>query len=45
MELHRKNPVCAACHNTIDPMGFAFENFDGVGQWREPACPPGEPEL
>ena len=34
MELHRKNPVCAACHNTIDPMGFAFENFDGVGKYR-----------
>jgi hypothetical protein len=34
MELHRKNPVCASCHNTIDPMGFAFENFDGVGKFR-----------
>jgi len=34
MELHRKNPVCAACHNMIDPMGFAFENFDGVGKYR-----------
>ncbi len=34
MELHRKNPVCASCHNTIDPMGFAFENFDGVGKYR-----------
>ena len=34
MELHRKNPVCAACHNTLDPMGFAFENFDGVGKYR-----------
>ena len=34
MELHRKNPVCAACHSTLDPLGFAFENFDGVGTFR-----------
>ena len=34
MELHRKNPVCASCHNTIDPLGFALENFDGVGKYR-----------
>ena len=34
MELHRKNPVCAACHSTLDPLGFAFENFDGVGAFR-----------
>jgi hypothetical protein len=35
MELHRKNPVCSACHNIIDPLGFALENFDGVGHYRE----------
>ena len=35
MEMHRKNPVCAACHRQLDPMGFAFENFDGIGKWRE----------
>ena len=34
MEQHRKNPVCAACHAKIDPLGFALENFDGVGKWR-----------
>ncbi|MDO8793470.1 MAG: DUF1592 domain-containing protein [Vicinamibacterales bacterium] len=34
MELHRKNPVCATCHTQIDPMGFALENFDAVGQFR-----------
>ncbi|MEQ1897594.1 MAG: DUF1592 domain-containing protein [Vicinamibacterales bacterium] len=34
MELHRKNPVCATCHSQIDPLGFALENFDAVGQFR-----------
>jgi hypothetical protein len=32
---HRKDPVCASCHRTIDPVGFALENFDAVGRWRE----------
>ena len=31
---HRTNPVCASCHRTIDPVGFALENFDAVGRWR-----------
>jgi hypothetical protein len=31
---HRKNAVCASCHNVIDPPGFALENFDAVGRWR-----------
>jgi hypothetical protein len=31
---HRKNPVCASCHNVMDPIGFALENFDAVGAWR-----------
>jgi len=31
---HRENPVCASCHNLIDPVGFALENFDAVGRWR-----------
>ena len=35
LELHRKNPTCAACHRIIDPLGFALENFDAVGQWRD----------
>ena len=34
LELHRKNPVCAACHAQMDPLGFALENFDAVGRWR-----------
>jgi len=32
---HRSNAVCASCHRTIDPVGFALENFNAVGQWRE----------
>jgi hypothetical protein len=35
LEVHRANPTCAACHNNIDPIGFALENFDAVGRWRE----------
>jgi hypothetical protein len=35
MEEHRKNPVCAACHTTIDQLGFALENFDAIGRWRD----------
>jgi hypothetical protein len=34
MAEHRKNPVCAACHSMIDPLGFALENFDAVGRYR-----------
>ena len=34
---HRINPVCANCHDTIDPVGFALENFDAVGRWRDDA--------
>src|ERR1700752_940560 len=34
MEAHRKNPVCAGCHARMDPLGFAFENFDATGKWR-----------
>lgn len=32
---HRANPACAACHDLMDPVGFALENFDAVGRWRE----------
>jgi len=35
MEKHRANPVCASCHNVMDPLGFALENFDGIGRWRD----------
>jgi hypothetical protein len=34
LELHRSNPVCAGCHKLTDPIGLAFENFDGAGQYR-----------
>ncbi len=34
MEIHRKNPTCAACHQRMDPLGFGFENFDAIGAWR-----------
>ncbi|GAB4152766.1 MAG: DUF1592 domain-containing protein [Planctomycetaceae bacterium] len=34
-EIHRKNPVCASCHDTMDSLGFGFENFNAVGKWRE----------
>jgi mono/diheme cytochrome c family protein len=34
MELHRSNPTCAVCHRMMDPLGFALENFDGLGRWR-----------
>jgi hypothetical protein len=33
-ELHRTNPVCANCHQTLDPIGFGLENFDAIGRWR-----------
>ena len=35
LELHRKNQPCAGCHRVIDPVGFALENFNSVGQWRD----------
>jgi hypothetical protein len=35
LEQHRANPVCASCHRIMDPMGFALENFDLVGTWRD----------
>jgi hypothetical protein len=31
---HRANAACASCHNLMDPVGFALENFDAVGRWR-----------
>lgn len=35
MEQHRANPACAVCHNMMDPLGFALENYDAVGLWRD----------
>ena len=32
---HRSDPVCSSCHTVIDPIGFALENFDVIGAWRE----------
>jgi hypothetical protein len=34
MTQHRANPACASCHARMDPIGFAMENFDAIGQWR-----------
>lgn len=35
LDKHRANPTCAACHNKIDPPGFALESFDVMGAWRD----------
>jgi hypothetical protein len=35
LEVHRRNPECNSCHRNLDPLGFALENFDAVGQWQE----------
>jgi mono/diheme cytochrome c family protein len=35
LEQHRKNPACVGCHGVMDPLGFALENFDAVGAWRD----------
>jgi hypothetical protein len=34
MEQHRSSPACAGCHQRMDPLGFALENFDALGKWR-----------
>src|SRR5204862_3464279 len=35
MAEHRANPVCASCHAQMDELGFALENFDAIGEWRD----------
>ncbi|MCB9384198.1 MAG: DUF1588 domain-containing protein [Bryobacterales bacterium] len=35
LEQHRQNAVCASCHDRIDPIGFALENYDVIGAWRD----------
>jgi hypothetical protein len=35
LEQHQANPTCAMCHSLIDPLGFALENFDSIGAWRD----------
>ena len=47
MEMHRANPACSSCHNMMDPIGLALENFDVTGAWRvrdegNPVDPAGE---
>jgi hypothetical protein len=34
MERHRSDPVCASCHQLMDPIGLVLESFDGIGRWR-----------
>lgn len=36
---HRKNPACSGCHQLMDPVGFALENYDAIGRWREQEVP------
>jgi Protein of unknown function (DUF1588)/Protein of unknown function (DUF1585) len=35
LEKHREDPQCAGCHAKMDPLGFALENYDAIGRWRE----------
>jgi len=35
LELHRSKPLCSSCHNRMDPLGLALENFNALGMWRE----------
>lgn len=35
VEMHRAEPQCASCHKRMDPIGFALENFDAMGRWRD----------
>jgi hypothetical protein len=34
MEAHRANPACIGCHQLMDPIGFALEQYDAIGRWR-----------
>ena len=35
LEMHRRDPACAGCHERMDPIGFALESYDAIGGWRE----------
>ncbi len=35
LEAHRKSPLCASCHDRMDPLGFALENFNALAMWRD----------
>ena len=39
MEAHRSNPACASCHKMMDSLGFALDNFNGIGGWRDSTGP------
>jgi hypothetical protein len=41
LEAHTTNSTCASCHRQIDPLGFAFDNFDAIGRWRTREQVPG----
>ncbi|HEX7901576.1 MAG TPA: DUF1588 domain-containing protein, partial [Planctomycetota bacterium] len=34
LDAHKSDPNCASCHRKIDPLGFAFDNYDAIGRWR-----------
>jgi mono/diheme cytochrome c family protein len=42
LQVHATNATCASCHRKIDPLGFAFENYDAIGQWRTEEIVPGK---
>lgn len=41
MEAHTTHATCASCHRKIDPLGFAFDNYDAIGRWRTTEQVPG----
>ena len=43
LEQHRADPACAVCHTLMDPLGFALENFDAIGRWRDVSGPDDTP--
>ena len=42
LQAHATHATCASCHSKIDPLGFAFENYDAVGRWRTEEEVPGK---
>jgi hypothetical protein len=47
LAIHREEPLCRSCHNRMDPLGLAFENFNALGLWRDqefdlPVVPAGQ---
>ena len=45
MAQHRANPVCASCHQLMDPPGLALEPFDAIGRWRTPNQTQGDMDV